>query len=378
MFPQPGQPQPTHPRRRMARQTSAPRIRAPRGQIQPVAGRGIDVSRWQGNVNWAQVRGAGVSYAFIKASEGSRGRDPRFAANWQGARQVGIRRGAYHFFRPEINPLVQAETFVRQFGGDVGELPPVLDVEVNPGLPRQQFTQAVRLWLQRVQQLTGQKPMIYTSASFWDANTTRPGWVNQYPLWVAQWDTDKPTLPSGWSSASIWQFSSRGRVPGIEGDVDLNLGGPLMGALPQSSSGIPIVGLDAGRTRPQRASVRGATSTETGPALEAPNAPGFRSAAAPLIAGAVAASGIGRAPGVMAGAASVAGGAGAKSALTLLNTPAGPISLPFSTGKLINAGAVVVGILIVLIALDGMVKGGFRQVGKATAQLAKVAVTKGA
>ena len=96
---------------------------------------GIDVSHYQGTIDWSKVAGAGKTFAFIKASDGTVGADPTFAYNWSRARQAGLRRGAYHFFRPITDALQQAQHFLRQLGDDHGELPPVLDFELLGPLP---------------------------------------------------------------------------------------------------------------------------------------------------------------------------------------------------------------------------------------------------
>ena len=181
---------------------------------------GIDVSHWQGAIDWDGVAGDGVEFAFIKATEGGDYTDPRFAANWAGARQAGVVRGAYHFFRPQTDAMAQAAHFLRTVPLAPGDLPPVLDVEVTDGRSLDVVAAGVRTWLQEVERATGRRPIIYTRASFWTAQMG--GGYGGYPLWVAHYGVASPNIPSGWSGWTFWQHSDAGRVDGIAGDVDLN------------------------------------------------------------------------------------------------------------------------------------------------------------
>lgn len=181
---------------------------------------GIDVSHWQGAIDWDAVAGDGVEFAFIKATEGGDYTDPRFAANWAGARQAGVLRGAYHFFRPQTDAMAQAAHFLRTVQLEPGDLPPVLDVEVTDGRSLDAVAAGVRTWLQEVERATGRRPIIYTRASFWTAQMG--GGFGGYPLWVAHYGVAAPNIPSGWSAWTFWQHSDAGRVDGIAGGVDLN------------------------------------------------------------------------------------------------------------------------------------------------------------
>lgn len=182
--------------------------------------RGIDVSRWQGTIDWNAVAGDDVGFAFIKATEGGDYTDPRFTANWAGARQARVLRGAYHFYRPQTSAAKQAEHFLRTVALAPGDLPPVLDVEVTDGASPDSIARGLRTWLQAVERATGRRPIIYTRASFWTASVGAA--LPEYPLWVAHYGVSAPNLPSGWPSWTLWQFSDEGRVAGISGNVDLD------------------------------------------------------------------------------------------------------------------------------------------------------------
>lgn len=188
---------------------------------------GIDVSNYQGTVSWATVDSAGVTFAFMKASEGTYYADPTLRTNWAGAQRQGIYRGAYHFARPSTSPgsaAAQARYFVARVGSfqDKGDLPPVLDLEASGGLGSQSLTSWVASWLSTVEQLTGRTPIIYCSPSFWEDRLANSTAFHHYPLWVANYGVSSPRVPGGWSTWTFWQRSSVGRVPGIVGNVDMN------------------------------------------------------------------------------------------------------------------------------------------------------------
>jgi lysozyme len=195
---------------------------------------GIDVSHHNGVVDWTTVARSGVAFAFAKATEGERFRDHRFLANWPEMQAAGIVRGAYHFFRPAIDPEVQADNFCTTLdaAGGLGpdDLAPVVDVEETPlpnewsGLPTP-VERAARLqrWLDRVRTRLKRDPIVYTGRSFW--NRVLGGWKpgGEVQLWIAQWTAAPPQLPTGgWSAWSFWQYSDSGAVAGVSGPVDVD------------------------------------------------------------------------------------------------------------------------------------------------------------
>jgi lysozyme len=181
---------------------------------------GIDVSHWQGTIDWNAVVAEGIEFSFIKATEGGDYVDPKFAESGAGARDAGIVRGAYHFFRPQTDAMAQAAHFLRTVQVAPGDLPPVLDVEVTDGRTLDAVAAGVRTWLQEVERATGRRPILYTRASFWTAQMGAA--FGAYPLWVAHYGATQPNIPAGWSGWTFWQHSDAGRVDGISGDVDLN------------------------------------------------------------------------------------------------------------------------------------------------------------
>ena len=116
---------------------------------------GIDVSHWQGQIDWPAVRSAGKIFAFIKATEGTSYQDPAFPANWQGSKAAGLRRGAYHFFRPAQDPAKQADLFLRTVPQAPGDLPPALDMEASVSMRAATYISKVEVWVKTVEDRTG-------------------------------------------------------------------------------------------------------------------------------------------------------------------------------------------------------------------------------
>jgi lysozyme len=185
--------------------------------------KGIDVSRYQGNINWTQVKQAGIRFAFIKATEGTDYVDPNFAANWREAKEKGVARGAYHFFRPAQDGKTQAEHFLKHLDFAKGDLPPVLDLEVTDDVNATAIRREALEWLETVEKATGKRPLVYTLPHY--ARSYLDGKLAKYPLWVVDLTFLWPSESPGWESWTFWQHSHRGRIKGIEGDVDLNVFG---------------------------------------------------------------------------------------------------------------------------------------------------------
>src|SRR4051812_2490353 len=143
--------------------------------------KGVDVSHFDGTIDWAAARRDGVAFAIIKATEGTSFVDNHFATNWTKTRANGIIHGAYHFFRPKSDPVAQADFFVQVAGSPKsGDLPPVIDLEVTDGLTAAQVAAGARTFLQRVQQKTGRVPMIYTSVRVFNSLLGGPAGFNPY------------------------------------------------------------------------------------------------------------------------------------------------------------------------------------------------------
>ena len=184
---------------------------------------GIDVSKWQGTIDWAKVRQAGVEFAFIRISDGTGYLDAKFPGNWAGARNQGILRGVYQFFRSDEDAIAQAEILLDAVAthGD-GELPPVIDVETTDDQSPATIAAQVGAWIAHVEGVLGVKPIIYTGSYFWNGSVATDDFAD-YPLWIAHWTGAAcPNLPTVWADWAVWQHSATGSVSGISGDVDLN------------------------------------------------------------------------------------------------------------------------------------------------------------
>jgi GH25 family lysozyme M1 (1,4-beta-N-acetylmuramidase) len=185
---------------------------------------GIDVSNWQGTIDWQQVSASGIKFAFIKATEGETFRDARTAANFHGATESGIVPGLYHFFRANSDSIKQADNFLAvalDLAKSSPALPPVLDLEDTGSCSNAVLRDLVHDFLQRVQQVTSTPPIIYVSPNFWKAHMA--GYkTERNALWIAHWRVDEPRVPSDCPAWTFWQHSNKGTVPGIHGDVDLD------------------------------------------------------------------------------------------------------------------------------------------------------------
>ena len=184
----------------------------------------VDVSKWQGIMDWPKCEAAGAKGAYIKATDGL-AVDPRFAANWAGAELMP--RGAYHFYRPELSASGQVKTFLQILDGDWGEMPPALDVErVNATVAV--LRAGIRLWLQEIEKATGLRPRIYTRASLWDPALGNWSVARQHELWVADYrGYITPDIPLPWHEWTMYQFSAdkngRGHEFGAQSsDIDLS------------------------------------------------------------------------------------------------------------------------------------------------------------
>lgn len=183
-------------------------------------GHGIDVSSHSGAVEWDTVAAHGFEFAFVKASEGVDLADPAFATHWQNLKRCGIVRGAYHFYVSEDDPEEQARLFTSLVALEPGDMAPVVDIETighdtQPGLPER-----LRKFLDILEAHYGIKPIIYTSANFWDKHLTSG--FGDYPLWIAEYDVSTPRIPEGFADWHLWQWQGDAAVPGVEKSADIS------------------------------------------------------------------------------------------------------------------------------------------------------------
>lgn len=183
-----------------------------------MATKGIDVSHWQGDIDWNKVAADGVSFAFLKATEGTSYVDPTFYKNAEGARAAGIKVGAYHFarFGTREEALAEVNHFLNTVKKTTLSYPLVLDLEVDQKkVGKSQLTDAAVTFLEALES-SGYFAMIYTGKSFLESALEEPK-LNAYAKWIARYNNELGR------NADIWQYSSEGKVNGIRGNVDVNL-----------------------------------------------------------------------------------------------------------------------------------------------------------
>jgi len=186
---------------------------------------GIDVSKFQGDIDWNAVANSGVKFAWIKATEGGDHADARFQANWSGAKAAGVARGAYHFVYWCRPPMEEMAFFEQNAPVEQDALPPVLDVEATPTsrtchkhLTQQGAVADMRVMLQEMERHYGKRPIIYTTVDFYEAILS-DGALTDYPIWVRS-TKHHPAVRYGSRAWAFWQYQSDGQTPGINGNVD--------------------------------------------------------------------------------------------------------------------------------------------------------------
>ena len=184
---------------------------------------GIDVSEYQGKISWSYVdtieKKYPLHYVFIRATVGKDRPDRQFERNWLGAKENKMIRGAYHYYRPNENSLEQAELFNKTVKLEKGDLPPVLDIEK---LPKNQSIANLKLglkrWLKAVESHYGVKPIIYTGERYYDDFLKEE--FSDYLFWIANYNFYREEIDSDWL---FWQFTEKASIPGIKGNVDVNI-----------------------------------------------------------------------------------------------------------------------------------------------------------
>ncbi|MFD7373948.1 lysozyme [Streptomyces mirabilis] len=208
--------------------------------------KGHDVSSHQKNVDWQSARAKGARFVYVKATESHTYRNPYFGRQYDGARDAGILRGAYHFAVPDKSSgATQAAYFVRNGGAwraDGWTLPPALDMEYNPydkkqkcyGMSKARIVSWIQAFSDELERETGRRPVIYTTTHWWNTCTGGSGaFAANHALWLARYDSaDTGALPAGWSTWTFWQYDNSGTLPG-----DQNLFNGSMTRLKQFAAG---------------------------------------------------------------------------------------------------------------------------------------------
>lgn len=195
---------------------------------------GVDVSYWEPRVDWRALRTQGFKFALIRATSGIGYVDPKFKEHWEGARQEGLLRGAYHYLIANQDAKQQADLFISTISADRGELPPIIDLEdkYNENASNTKIIDTCKAVLDRVEKAFGVKPMIYSRTQYLNVHVSRngkaPAWASDYPLWLAQYpyvfdpkihpNKNMPTQAVGWQNWKFWQYSETTILEGVTND----------------------------------------------------------------------------------------------------------------------------------------------------------------
>lgn len=198
---------------------------------------GVDVSSSQhsngARINWPQVFDSGIRFALIKATEGDYYANQYFAGDYNTAKDSRLFTAGYHFAIPSASDGTRQADFFLNIAADSGSratLPPVVDLEWNPydssqpcyGFSAESMVGWIREFRNEVERRIHRVAAIYTSASWWNECAGGDSSFTSSPLWVAAYDVSEPVLPAGWANWSLWQYTSTGNIPGIEGEVDVS------------------------------------------------------------------------------------------------------------------------------------------------------------
>lgn len=188
---------------------------------------GVDVAKWQGDLNWNTLKNQGIEFAFIKATEGGDLLDDKFAQNWRASQRANIPRSAYHFFYFCTPARVQAQWFIDNVPRERGTLPHVLDMEWNSHSPTcrkrpppEVVRAEMKVFMDRVERHFGKRPIIYTTVDFHRENLA--GHLPDEVFWLRS-VAAHPKITYPGRSWAFWQYTGTGRIAGIDGDIDINV-----------------------------------------------------------------------------------------------------------------------------------------------------------
>jgi lysozyme len=184
---------------------------------------GIDVSKYQKNINWELVskmrdKGAKLDFAIIKSTEGNYLKDKCFDDNWDEAKHNNLIRGAYLYFHPNLNGITQAKYFIKNTPLASGDLAPVIDIEETNGQGNTAITKQLNDCIAALKSEYNTEPIIYCNADFYQAHLSPA--FDEFPLWVAHYNEASPRINRDWQ---LWQHNDGGRVNGIDAKVDFNV-----------------------------------------------------------------------------------------------------------------------------------------------------------
>lgn len=184
---------------------------------------GIDVSEFQGKVDWEEVEILDekypVQFVFIRATAGNDRVDRQFKRNWEGAKENKIMRGAYHYYRPNENSIEQADLFIKTVKLQKGDLPPVLDIEKLPkNQPLDSLKKGLKRWLNKVEKHYQVRPIIYSGERYYSDFLKEE--FGDYLFWIANYNFYREKIEDDWL---FWQFTEKASLPGIKHRVDVNI-----------------------------------------------------------------------------------------------------------------------------------------------------------
>lgn len=184
---------------------------------------GIDVSEFQGKVQWDEVEVLEekypVQFVFVRATAGNDRVDRQFKKNWEGAKEHKIIRGAYHYYRPNENSIEQANLFIKTVKLQKGDLPPVLDIERLPkNQPLDSLKKGLKRWLNKVEAHYQVRPIIYTGERYYGDFLKEE--FAEYLFWIANYNFYREKIEDDWL---FWQFTEKASLPGIKHRVDVNI-----------------------------------------------------------------------------------------------------------------------------------------------------------
>ncbi|MCJ7518620.1 MAG: hypothetical protein MUO42_02990 [Anaerolineaceae bacterium] len=182
---------------------------------------GIDISEKNGSIDWSLVGNGDVTFAYIKATEALEIMDSQFTSNLMAARNSGILVGAYHWLNPELHVGQQLELFINTVKDFHGMLPPVVGLETLP-TSIEEMEKNIKAFLILLEKKVGEKPVIYTSDTFWMTYLAQADWGCDYPLWIDKPGNLWPAQLWPWAGWTFWQSSYKTLLPGIPVNMGVN------------------------------------------------------------------------------------------------------------------------------------------------------------
>lgn len=184
---------------------------------------GLDVSQYQGDIDWSQMNMIydiyPINFVFIRSTMGSFNSDSKFEYNWRGAKENGLIRGAYHFYRPDENSTAQAQNFIQTVQLESGDLPPVLDIENMPKTQSMdRLIEGLKNWCTLIEAHYGVKPIIYTSDKYHQDFLFDH--FEGYTIWIANYNFFVEDMKAHWD---FWQFTEKAQIKGTKYKVDVNI-----------------------------------------------------------------------------------------------------------------------------------------------------------